>query len=201
MWKKCGMWNDLQQPIDHSFPYLIQHNCDEWKFLAILFGTVGHSSFFQPQHISSQFFHIRYIISTVVSHFSPLSFKTWNHGTPHRAHIATHSASYRGRLRGRQAGRVCRPWGRGCGTSNWRRAAASSSPRSSGPRSAGRSCPPAPRWSSIRTRSWPCCREERPLHRPYDTNLSLLCYILFGTNLSQLTKSVRVASLWMEWGR
>ena len=58
------MWNDLQQPIDHSFSCLIQHNCDEWNFLAILFGTVCHSSFFQPQHISSQFFHFRYIIST-----------------------------------------------------------------------------------------------------------------------------------------
>ena len=66
MWNKCGMWNDLQQPIDHSFSYLIQHNCDEWNFLAILFGTVCHSSFFQPQHISSLFFHFRYIISTYV---------------------------------------------------------------------------------------------------------------------------------------
>ena len=67
MWNKCGMWNDLQQPIDHLLSYLIQHNCDEWNFLAILFGTACHSAFFQPQHISSQFFHFCYIISTDLS--------------------------------------------------------------------------------------------------------------------------------------
>ena len=64
MWNKCGMWNDLQQPIDHSFSCLVQHNCDEWNFLAILFGTACHSAFFQPLHITSQFLHFCYIIST-----------------------------------------------------------------------------------------------------------------------------------------
>ena len=67
MWNKCGMWNVEWQPMDHSFSCLIQHNCYEWNFLAILFGTACHSAFFQPQHISSQFFHFCYIISTYVS--------------------------------------------------------------------------------------------------------------------------------------
>ena len=64
MWNKCGMWNVEWQPMDHSFSCLIQHNCYEWNFLAILFGTACHSAFFQPLHISSQFFHFCYIIST-----------------------------------------------------------------------------------------------------------------------------------------
>ena len=58
------MWNVEWQPIDHSLSCLIQHNCYEWNFLAILFGTACHSAFFQPPHISSQFFHFCYIIST-----------------------------------------------------------------------------------------------------------------------------------------
>ena len=68
---------------------------------------------------------------------------------------STWPSTYQGHLRGRRAGRGCRPWGRGCGTSSWTTVAASSSPRSCGPTSAGKSCPPAQRWSSTRTRSWP----------------------------------------------
>ena len=61
------MWNVEWQPIDHSLSCLIQHDCYEWNFLAILFGSVLYSAFFQPQHISSQFFHFCYIISTDLS--------------------------------------------------------------------------------------------------------------------------------------
>ena len=111
------MWNVEWQPIDHSFSCLIQHNCYEWNFLAILFGSVLHSAFFQPQHISSQFFHKRYIISTHGSQqkkfeLVTLSFpsETWlTHDMTQRRREERNILLYK-----RDGQRAMVPWSDGC---------------------------------------------------------------------------------------